>query len=144
MRVILGIVIVSIIFLFKIFGVVNFNIDHIHDLVQEWTGPINRELNNNPPLAHAIEIIASLMMDFSFLSLCVYWAAFGKNSIPIMASGNFYITRAILQVIVNSNLSFFSECRSLMESTGPTPASRASWYRMAKLLISSTPGMLAS
>lgn len=39
------------------------------------------------------------MMDFAFVMLAIYWAAFGKNSIPIMASGNFYITRAILQLL---------------------------------------------
>lgn len=46
-RVTLGVIIVGILFLFKIFGVVDYDIDHVHDIVHEWTEPINRELNRN-------------------------------------------------------------------------------------------------
>lgn len=72
----------------------------IIDLGFTITNTINKFFQDNLIFRNTLLIIAGLLIDFVFLSVCIYWSLFTKSWRIFITLGLFYGIRGITQVII--------------------------------------------
>lgn len=99
-KVLIAIFTIGCIFVFKEFGLPNVEVKCIDDPSHDYFNDLNRRVNTDHSFANLLQISSSLLMDFIFLSLYVYWVLNVKTGRPIYAIGLFYLIRGLTQATV--------------------------------------------
>lgn len=100
-KMILFVIVVSFVFAGKAFGVPDADYPIIHDpIMYNWFSGMNTYVNENQGAADFFQISSSLLMDFSFFAMFIYWVIFINTGRILYATAIFYVTRSIMQNFV--------------------------------------------
>lgn len=103
-RLVKGIIITTMIVLVAIntnlgIGLPSTDVECLNDVVFKATNGLNKYLQNHITFTKALIIMSSLSIDFTIISVAVYWTFFSKSWRVIFSMVIFYSFRALIQVL---------------------------------------------